>query len=245
MRVLITPVTTQWATVAVAGPHAREVVRRLGTDIDLEPGEFPHLHVRTGYIAGVASRLYRVSFSGELGYEINVPSNYAQSLWTELVQAGSDFGITPYGLEALLILRMEKGFLHVGVDTDGTTSPQDVGWGDAAIKKKADFIGKRSLTRPENVASNRLHLVGLVSDDPETLVAGAHLRLPGTTEGSDGWVTSAAFSPTLERPIALGMLRGGRLLEGKKVAVHDLGRTGRARVVSTPFYDPKGARLHA
>jgi sarcosine oxidase subunit alpha len=245
MRVLVTPVTTQWATVAVAGPHAREVVRRLGTDIDLEGAEFPHLHVRTGYIAGVASRLYRVSFSGELGYEINVPSNYALSLWTELVQAGSDFGITPYGLEALLIMRMEKGFLHVGVDTDGTTSPKDVGWGDAAIKKKADFIGKRSLTRPENVASDRLQLVGLVSDDPETLVAGAHLRLPGTTEGTDGWITSAALSPTLERPIALGMLRGGRLLEGKKVAVHDLGGMGRARVVNTPFYDPKGARLHA
>lgn len=245
MRVLVTPVTTQWATFAIAGPRAREVVRRLGTDIGLAADEFPHLHVRTGCIAGVAVRLYRVSFSGELGYEINVPSRYAISLWTELLLAGADFGITPYGLEALLVMRMEKGYLHVGVDTDGTTSPQDVGWSEAATKKKADFIGKRSLIRPENVVPDRLQLVGLVSDEPATMVAGAHLRLPGTTEGSDGWITSAAFSPTLEHPIALGMLRGGRLLEGRKVAVHDLGRTGHARVVGTAFYDPKGTRLHA
>jgi sarcosine oxidase subunit alpha len=245
MRVLITPVTTQWGTVAIAGPHAREVIRRLGTDINLDGNEFSHLHVRTGRIAGVPTRLYRVSFSGELGYEVNVPARYATSLWTQLLLAGADLNITPYGLEALLLMRLEKGFLHVGVDTDGTTSPRDVGWADAALKKETDFIGKRSLTRPANVSADRLQLVGLVSEDPKVLVAGAHLRLPGTREGSDGWVTSAALSPTLGRTIGLAMLRGGRSWEGQHIALHDLGRRGRAQVVSTPFYDPKGERMHA
>ena len=142
-------------------------------------------------------------------------------------------------------MRLEKGFLHVGVDTDGTTSPQDVGWGDLALKKKADFIGKRSLIRPANVSPDRLQLIGLVAEDPQVLVAGAHLRLPGTSEGSDGCITSAAFSPTLGRAIGLGMLRRGRVWQDQHIAVHDLGRAGSAKVVNTPFYDPQGARLHA
>jgi sarcosine oxidase, subunit alpha len=245
MRVLVTAVTAQWATVSVSGPQARELIRRLLTDIKLEPEEFPHLHVRSGHIAGVPTRLYRVSFSGELGYEINVPSRYATSLWTELLTIGADLGVTPYGLEALLVMRLEKGFLHVGADTDGATSPPDVGWSRVALNKEADFIGKRSLIRPANVSSDRLQLVGLVAEDPEVLVAGAHLRLPGTTEGSDGWITSAALSPTLGCAIGLGMLRGGRVWLDQHIAVHDLGRTGRAKVVNTPFYDPKGTRLHA
>lgn len=245
MRVLVTPVTTQWATIAVSGPLARELVHRLDTDIKLQPDEFPHLHVRTGHIAGARTRLYRVSFSGELGYEISVPSRYATSLWTQLLAAGTDLGITPYGTEALLVLRLEKGYLHMGIDTDGTTSPQDVGWSEGAIRKKADFIGKRSLSLPMNLRPNRLQLVGLTAETPDAFVPGAHLRLPGTSEGSDGWITSAAFSPTLERTIGLGMLRGGRTRQGQSIAVHDLGRRGRARVVNTPFYDPTGARLRA
>jgi sarcosine oxidase subunit alpha len=149
----------------------------------------------------------------------------------------------PYGLEALLLLRLEKGFLHVGLDTDGTTCPADVGWGEVALRKQADFVGKRSLLRPENVRADRLQLVGLVGAD-DVLVPGAHLRLEGTRAGSDGWVTSAALSPTLGTRIALALLRGGRSRIGQSVAVLDLGRTGRAEVVATPFYDPRGERLH-
>lgn len=244
LDVLVTPVTTQWATMALSGPRAREVLGALQTDIDLAPAAFPHLHVRTGMLAGVPARLYRMSFSGELGFEINVPARYGAALWRELLDAGQRFGITPYGLEALLLLRLEKGFLHVGVDTDGTTSPADVGWGEIASRKSRDFIGKRSLSRPDNLRADRLHLVGLHGDDAAVLVPGAHVRLAATTEGSDGWVTSAVLSPALGRPIALALVRGGRARLGEHLSVHDLDRTTSATIVSAAFYDPSGDRLH-
>ena len=243
LDVVVTPVTTQWATVVLAGPKARQVLARLDTDMDLSPAAFRHLQVRTGRLADVPTRLYRVSFSGELGYEINVPSGFAPALWRALEDAGREFGITPYGTEALLLLRLEKGFMHVGMDTDGTTSPADIGWGEIALKKQADFIGKRSLIRPENRRADRLQLIGLVGED-ELLVTGAHLRLDGTTEGSDGWVTSAAFSPTLKKNIALALLRGGRERLGQSVSLFDFGRTSRAEITPVTFYDPKGERMH-
>ena len=245
LDVFVTPVTTHWATFALAGPRAREVLARLPTDIALDAAAFPHLHVRTGQLCGVPARLYRVSFSGELGFEINVPARYAVDLWRRLLDAGRDFGLTPYGIETVLLLRLEKGFLHVGLDTDGTTSAADAGWGDVALRKKADYIGKRSLTRPDNVRSDRLQLVGLSMPTSDVLVPGAHLRLPGTTEGSDGWVTSAAASPILGKSIALAMLRGGHNRLGQHVTVHELGRTASAQVCATPFYDPKNERLNA
>ncbi len=245
LELFVTPVTTQWATIAVSGPRARDLLQRLGTDIAVDRESLPHLHVREGRLADMPTRLYRVSFSGELGYEINVPARHGATLWRELMTAGKEFGVLPYGIESLLLLRLEKGFLHVGVDTDGTTSPADVGWGEIAMRKKADFVGKRSLMRSDNLRADRLQLVGLAADDPQVLVAGAHLRLSGTTEGSDGWVTSAAISPALRRPIALAMLRGGRSRLGEALTVHDLDQRGTATVVTTPFYDPEGKRLHA
>ena len=245
LEVFTTPVTTQWATMAIAGPHARDVLTRLSTDICLDRDSLPHLHVREGTFAGVPTRLYRVSFSGELGYEINVPSGYGASLWRALLEAGEQFGIVPYGLETLLLLRLEKGFLHLGADTDGTTVPADVGWGGVVLKKTADFIGKRSLTLAENRRPDRLQLIGLTLDDPQILVAGAHLRLRGTSAGSDGWVTSAAHSPTLGKRIALAMLRGGHSRLGERITIHDLDRSAQASVTSTTFYDAEGRRPHA
>jgi len=244
LEVFITPVTTQWATVAVAGPRARELLGRFATDIALDAAAFPHLSVRECSFAGAPARLYRVSFSGELGYEINVPARHGAALWQALLQEGASLGVVPYGIETVLLLRLEKGFLHVGVDTDGTTCPADVGWGEVAARKKADFIGKRSLVRSDNLRADRLQLVGLSAADPAMLVPGAHLRLAGTREGSDGWVTSAAVSPALGKPIALAMLRGGRSRLGESVTVHDLDRHCPAEVVATPFYDPEGKRLH-
>jgi sarcosine oxidase subunit alpha len=245
LKVFVTPVTTQWATIAIAGPRARELLMHFDTDIALDAAKFPHMSVREGRLAGVRTRLCRVSFSGELGYEVNVPARYGAALWRELLGAGSHSGVTPYGIDTVLLLRLEKGFLHVGVDTDGTTSPADVGWGEVARRKKGDFIGRRSLRRSENRRPDRLQLVGLTADDARALVAGAHLRLPGTAEGSDGWVTSAAQSPTLGRPIALALLRGGRARAGETVAVHDLDQRCDATIVTTAFYDPDGKRLHA
>lgn len=246
LEVMLTVVTPQWATFALAGPRARDILAKLPSDINLDAAAFPHLHVRTGQLCGVPARLYRVSFSGELGFEINVPARYGRDSWRLLREAGAEFSLTPYGVETVLLLRLEKGFLHVGADTDGTTSPADVGWGEVALKKKGDFIGKRSLTRTENLRTDRLQLVGLtLSAASDVLVAGAHLRLAGTREGSDGWVTSAAFSPILGRTVALAMLRGGRERLGEKVTVHDLGHTAVAEVCKTPFFDPGNERLHA
>lgn len=244
LEVFVTPVTTQWATFAVAGPRARELLGRFRTDMALDAAAFPHLSVREGSFAGTPARLYRVSFSGELGYEINVPARHGAALWRALLEQGADLGVVPYGIETVLLLRLEKGYLHVGVDTDGTTSPADVGWGEVAARKAADFIGKRSLTRGDNQRTDRLQLVGLTAANPAVLVPGAQLRLAGTREGSDGWVTSAAVSPALSRPIALAMLRGGRARLGEQVTVHDVGRHCPAQVVAPAFYDPQGKRLH-
>ena len=244
-EVFVSPVTTQWATFAVAGPRARQLLARFRTDIAFDWRSMPHMSLREGRFAGVPARLYRVSFSGELGYEINVPARYGAALWSELLKAGTDFGVTPYGVETALLLRLEKGYLHVGVDTDGTTAPADVGWGAIAAKRKSDFIGKRSLARPDNQRADRLQLVGLTDAEASVLVPGAHLRLPGTTEGSDGWVTSASHSPALGKTIALALLRGGRARVGEKLTVHDLDRSCAATIVSPTFLDPEGKRLHA
>ena len=245
LEVFVAPVTTHWATFAIAGPRARQLLARFQTDIAFDWRSMPHMSLREGRFAGVAARLYRVSFSGELGYEINVPARYGAALWRQLLAAGADLGVMPYGVETVLLLRLEKGFLHVGVDTDGTTSPSDVGRGESAAKKKGDFIGKRSLTRSDSLRPDRLQLVGLMAEDSRLLVPGAHLRLSGTTEGSDGWVTSAAHSPAIGKSIALAMLRGGRARAGEKLEIHDLALRSEATVVDSSFLDPEGKRLHA
>ena len=245
LNVFVSPATTQWSTIAVAGPRARELLARFVGDIAIDAKALPHMSLAEGRLAGVPARLYRVSFSGELGYEINVPSRYGAALWRELLSAGADLGVTPYGVETALLLRLEKGFLHVGVDTDGTTTPADIGWGEIAARKKSDFIGKRSLRRPDNLRADRLQLVGLTGDDARILVPGAHLRLNGTNEGTDGWVTSAAMSPALGRPIALALLRGGRARRREQLTVHDLDRRCPATVVDPRFYDPEDVRLRA
>ena len=244
LRVFVTSVTTQWAAIALSGPRSREVLSQFETDIAIDGASLPHMSVREGRFAGVDTRFYRVSFSGELGYEIHVPARYGAALWQSLLSAGATAGVMPYGIETLLLLRLEKGFLHVGVDTDGTTSPADVGWGEVAARKTADFIGKRSLAREDNLRADRLQLVGLTAQDATVLLPGAHLRLAGKASGSDGWVTSAAFSPTLERPIALALLRGGHARLGETLTVHDLDRQAPATVVPTAFYDPEGKRIH-
>ena len=154
--------------------------------------------------------------------------------------------MTPYGVETVLLLRLEKGFLHVGVDTDGTTSPADVGWGEVAAKKKADFIGKRSLRAPTTCAPTGCSSSGSRRPTNAVLVPGAHLRLPGTAEGSDGWVTSAAHVARA-RPDdrARDAARRTRAARARALAVHDLERNGQATVVSPTFLDPEGKRLHA
>jgi sarcosine oxidase subunit alpha len=156
--------------------------------------------------------------------------------------AGKSHGIQPFGVESLLLMRLEKGFLHIGTDTDGTTVPDDVGWGKVAAKKRADFVGKRSLIQPENVRTDRLQLIGLRSD--EEIAIGSHLRLAGSKGATDGWVTSAGRAVLTGEPIALALLRAGRSQSNVQVSVHDQGRVTRAKVVDPLFYDPAGERMN-
>jgi sarcosine oxidase subunit alpha len=249
LRVLVDDLTTQWACFTVAGPRARDVLTALGTDIDLAPAALPHMAAINGVVAGAQSRVARVSFSGELSYEISVPARYAGAFLEAILAAGQPLGIEPYGIESLMVLRAEKGYLHVGTDTDGSSTPDDVGWGEVARRKAGDFIGKRSLERPANRDPDRKQFVGLEPVDPgQALRPGSHLligadrRPPGLT---DGWVTSACHSPTLGRPIALAMLRGGRNRLGEIVTVCDEVQRFNVKVVAPVFYDPANARLNS
>jgi sarcosine oxidase, subunit alpha len=242
MRVVITPVTEVWATVSLAGPDARAILSKLETDIDLSASAFPHLAVREGKLIGMPTRIYRMSFTGELTYEINVPSDRGVEVWEALMRAGAK---QPFGMDALLLMRLEKGFLHVGSDTDGTTVPDDVGWGRVATSKQRDYIGKRSLRLPASLKSDRLQLVGLSTDEVGTLAVGNHVRTRDSTQATDGWITSAGRTVLTHAPIALAMLRGGRARIGDHVNVYDAGReVGRARVVSPPFLDAAGERMN-
>jgi sarcosine oxidase subunit alpha len=248
LRVSITPVTDQWATVALTGVHARTLLQRLRPDFDVSNEAFPHLGMREGHVLGMPARVYRVSFSGELTYEINVPASSAVSLWEALLQEGEPLGITPYGLESLMLMRLEKGFLHIGSDTDGTTVPDDVGWGKVAANKGTHYIGKRSLSLAQNVRTDRLQLVGLQGLGTESLPMGGHLLFANreSTRPSDGWITSTGRGSLDDKPIALAMLSAGRAAVGREVTVHDAGRiVCRAKVVSPTFYDPTGARMNA
>jgi sarcosine oxidase subunit alpha len=245
LKLAITPVTEQWATLSLAGPEARTILSQLDTDIDLSPAAFPHLSMREGQLDGLPARIYRVSFTGELTYEINVPAGSAPQLWTMLLAVGGPHGLQPLGLDALEVLRLEKGFLHVGTDTDGTTIPADVGWGKVATNKTGDYIGRRSLTLPEHVKPDRLQLVGLKAPMHRPFIIGSHLRLRGSTQVTDGWITSAGLATLTGEPIALAMLRGGRQHVGKEVTVYDGGAAiGVAQVVTSPFYDPSGERMN-
>jgi sarcosine oxidase subunit alpha len=246
VRVVVVPVTDQWATVALTGQHARTILERLKPQCDVSNEALPHLGFRATQLLGSEARIYRVSFSGELTYEINVPSHKARELWSALLEAGRPHGIAPFGVDALLHLRMEKGFLHIGADTDGTTVPDDVGFGKPAATKQRHYVGKRSLSLPENVRPDRLQLIGLAGEGTAALPVGSHLRFLNSKEPTDGWVTSAGSSSAGGKPIALAMLRAGRGQLDRVVDVYDDGRVvTRAQVVNPLFYDPAGARMNA
>ena len=192
LHVYCTSVTEQWSVVAVGGPKARDVVAAAGTDIDLDNDAFGFMRWRDGTVAGVPVRMCRISFTGELSYELHVSPWHAQHVWESVMAAGEPFGITPYGTEAMHVLRAEKGYVIVGQETDGTQTPEDLGMGWIVNPGKGDFVGKRSLVRSDTVREDRKHLVGLLTEDPalvlpegtqthrrrgDTGAAGAHARL--------------------------------------------------------------------
>ncbi len=252
LKVHLTSVSEQWATVSLCGPNSRRVVAALNPDIALDGEAFPHMSVREGRILGVATRIARVSFTGELGFEVSVPANHGLALWEACMEAGKDYDITPYGTEAMHVLRAEKGFIIVGQETDGSITPGDLGMDWIVSKRKADFIGKRSLARSGVAGGERKHLVGLLTDNAnEVLVEGAQLvedaqscppvsRPPVTMVGH---VTSSYMSPNMGRSIALAMAKNGRDRIGARLFVAMEGKAIPVSVVRPVFFDPEGGRL--
>lgn len=244
LRVWLTSTTEQWATIAVQGPKAREVIAPHVTGIDLAPAAFPHMSVREGRICGVPTRLFRVSFSGELGFEINVPADHGPAVWAALMESGQ---LTPYGTEAMHVLRAEKGFVIVGQETDGTVTPDDLGLSGMIAKAKRDFVGKRSLRRPDMVVAGRKQLVGLLTDDPGVVLEEGAQIVEDAAQPVPmrmiGHVTSAYPSAVLGHSIALALVEGGRARMGATLHVPMPGRVIAVRVVEPVFYDREGARL--
>jgi len=248
LKVYFTSVTDHWTTATITGPNARKVLAKVCDDIDLANDAFQFMDWRDGTVAGVAARVFRISFTGELTYEINVPAHYGRYIWEALIAAGEEFNITPYGTESMHVLRAEKGFIIVGQDTDGSMTPADMNMDWVVGKNKTfSFIGKRSLQRSDSVRENRKQLVGLKTvDGAQVLPEGAQVvfnpeeKIPMSMQGH---VTSSYFSANLGHSIALAVVKGGHGMKGKTVycPLAD-GRTIAAEIVSSVFYDPKGER---
>jgi sarcosine oxidase subunit alpha len=242
-------VTEQWAQYAVAGPRSRTLLQRvLAPDEDISDGAFPYLAARAVTLAdGLRGRLFRLSFSGELAYEIAVPARHGDALIRRLAAAGADLGVVPYGLEALGVMRIEKG--HVaGNELNGRTTAQQLGLGRMVSAKK-DFIGAHMARRPVPADPPGSELVGLkAADGRSRLASGAHfLPLAGPVDAAheQGYVTSVAYSPSLGQWIALGLLRDGRQRHGERLRACDLlrGQEVVVEVCDPVFIDREGARL--
>ena len=247
MRVYFTSVTDQWAVISISGPKSRELLSKLvERDEKISKEDFSFMSFRELEVAGVKARVFRISFSGELSYEINVPANYGHYVWEQIYAAGQEFGITPYGTESMHILRAEKGFVIVGQDTDGSVTPIDLGM-EWIVSKKKDCIGKRSLARSDCTRPDRKQFVGLATQDPKkVLPEGAQLvEQPASSYPVPmiGHVTSSYWSETLGKSIALAVVKGGRSRMGKQIFAFLVdGETVPVTVCSTVFYDPEGAR---
>ncbi|MDA1060008.1 MAG: sarcosine oxidase subunit alpha family protein [Proteobacteria bacterium] len=252
LKVYCTSVTDHWSTIALAGPRAREVLQCLAPGTALDAENFPFMSYQEVVVAGVAARVFRISFTGELSFEINVPWHDARHVWEAAITAGAAFGITPYGTEAMHVLRAEKGYPIIGQDTDGTVTPLDLGmaW---AVSTKKDFLGKRSLARPDTARPDRKQFVGLLTSDPSRVIPEgaqivsesniADVRLPQSSPvPMEGHVTSSYFSAVLGRSIALALVRDGFRRTGETVYAVADGHAIAARIGPTVFYDPDGTR---
>ncbi|MEC9342584.1 MAG: sarcosine oxidase subunit alpha [Pseudomonadota bacterium] len=244
-KVWLTSTSEQWAVIAVQGPKAREIIAPLVEDIDLDA--MPHMSIREGRFCGVPTRLMRVSFTGETGYEINVPADYGRAVWEAVWARGEPMGMAPYGTETMHVLRAEKGFIIVGQDTDGTVTPDDAGLSWAIGRKKADFVGIGGLKRPDLVAEGRRQLVGLKTRDPAIvleegaqIVADPNQPVPMKMIG---FVTSAYWSANCGHSIALALVEDGRARIGETLHVPMADSTIAVEVTGTVFYDPEGKRI--
>jgi sarcosine oxidase subunit alpha len=245
-QVYVANVTEQFAQFAVVGPNARKVLDKLG-GMDLTKETLPFMQWAEGTLGGVPARVFRISFSGELSYEIAVPASQGLAFWERLMAEGAEFGATPYGTEALHIMRAEKGFIMIGDETDGTIIPQDLGLSWAISKKKDDYIGKRGQQRSHMIDPNRWQLVGLETLDGSTLPDGAYALAEGTNangqRNTQGRVTSTYHSPTLGRGIAMGLVLNGPDRMGDVISFGKTdGTSVSARIVDQVFYDKDGEK---
>jgi sarcosine oxidase subunit alpha len=245
-KVYTANITEQLAQVAVVGPNARKLLEKLG-GMDVSKETLPFMQWADGTLGGFPVRVYRISFSGELSYEIAVPASLGLAFWEALHKAGAEFGAMPYGTEALHIMRAEKGFIMIGDETDGTVIPQDLNLGWAISKKKADFLGKRGQERNYLASPDRWKLAGfetldgsVVPDGSYIIAAGHNANGQGNTQGR---VTSTYYSPTLKRGIAMGLIHGGLDRIGDVVEFNTVtGGTVKAKVVDPVFFDKDGAK---
>ena len=248
LDVWATSTTEQYAVAAVQGPLARQVIAPFVQGIDLSPDAFPHMSVASGMFCGVPCRLFRISFTGEVGFEINVPRHHGKMVWETLAHETGKLGGCLYGTEAMHVLRAEKGYIIVGQETDGTITPNDLGMTWAIGKKKPDFVGKRGLLRPDLTAKGRKQLVGLFTEDPAVVLEeGAQLTndaSPATGTSADGHVTSSYFSPALGRSIALALIKDGHERKGQRLYAPMPEGAVAVEVTSPVFLDAKGERLN-
>jgi sarcosine oxidase subunit alpha len=250
-KVYTANVTEQYAQIGIVGPNARKVIEAMGVeDMDVSKDALPFMAFADGRIAGIKARAYRISFSGELSYEIAVPAAEGRAFWDAALSAGAAFGIMPYGTEALHVMRAEKGFIMIGDETDGTVIPQDLNLHWAISKKKDDFLGKRAQERSYMQDPDRKQLVGLLTENPADVLPDAAHAVEGSKrangmESMIGHVTSTYYSPTLERSIAMALIKGGSRRLGE-VLTFPLagGKVIRATVVDPVFLDKDGERAN-
>ena len=246
-RVVIHDTTTHWATLTVTGPRSRDLIEAAGIEVALDDQSLPHMAFATAEFDAAQLRVARVSFTGDRSYELSVPARHAGALRARLAAKLDAFGGGLLGLEALMILRAEKGFIVIGKDTDGTTMPHDLGVAAPRDSRPDEYIGKRSLFMPVATDKGRNQLVGLsVAAEEAPLATGAHVATgAGRQRRSQGYVTSSYMSPTLGRPVALGLVEDGMSRLGETVGVYHLGAERRATIAPAVALDPEGKRLHA
>ena len=248
LDVYLTSVTDHFATISVCGPNSKKIISNVIPDLDLTDENFPHMSFKNAKIGKINCRVMRISFTGEHSYEINIQANYANSVWEKCMEVGKDFNITPYGTETMHLLRAEKGFIIVGQDTDATMTPIDLQMDWIVSKKKYDFIGKRSLYRSDTIKDDRKQLVGLLTDNPnEILEEGAQIVADVNKSPIEmlGHVTSSYYSPNLKKSIALGVVRGGKNMMGKKLIIPMENKTINVTVADPVFLDKENKRLNA
>ncbi len=248
LEVYLTSVTEQFGTISLNGPNSRKIVESLFPNQNFSSESFPHMSFKELKIDEVSCRVMRISFTGEICYEINIPASYALSLWNKCISLGKNFNITPYGTEAMHVLRAEKGYIIVGQETDGSVTPIDLDMNWIVSKKKYDFIGKRALSRSDTVKEDRKQLVGILTVDPSiVLEEGSHLVEVETSLPMQmvGHITSSYYSPNLGRSIALGLVKSGTKRKGAKLIVPTDNKSIEVEITNPVFIDPENERLFA